>query len=117
MQARRPRRRAPQEESDTQIDQAPLTLRLSEGERAIVVRYRAWRRLKRRVLDLPQTSPTWLASSSLLAGVSITERDNGVVAIASALGAVGCFLAYRAVGKLSRKIRKDIVEEMELHES
>ncbi|HWM55074.1 MAG TPA: hypothetical protein VNO20_06770 [Solirubrobacterales bacterium] len=65
---------------------------------------------------MPQTSTAWLGLATLLVGVSFTERGEGVVAIAAALGAIGFALAHRAVNRANRKLRRDIAEEMRLYE-
>lgn len=65
---------------------------------------------------MPPTSTVWLGLATLLAGVCFTERGEAVVAIAAALGALGCALAHRAVNRANRELRRDIAEEMKLYE-
>jgi len=99
----------------TELDQPPMVVRLFTEE-GVVVKHRAWLRLKRRVFEMPQTSTAWLTVASLLAGTTLAERDSWI-AVATGLGAIGCYLAHRAVNRANRGAREDIIKEMELHET
>jgi hypothetical protein len=103
------------EARSVRFDRAPLVVSLSEEE-AVVLPRSSWERLKKRVLEAPQTSTLWLGLAGVLAGATIAERDS-TLAIATGLGALLCCLAHRAVNRANSKARKDIVDEMRLHEA
>lgn len=114
MQDPEPRGGRHREKRSARLDRPPLVVPLSEEE-AVVLPRGSWERLKKRVLEAPQTSSLWLGLAGVLGGATIAERD-GVLAIATAIGALICCLAHRAVNHANRRALKDIVEEMRLYE-
>jgi hypothetical protein len=62
---------------------------------------------------MPEPSTVWLALAGALTGVSLERHDES--ALITGPAALICYLAHRAISKMSRSARADIAHEMRLH--
>lgn len=62
---------------------------------------------------MPEPSTIWLALAGALAGVSLERHDES--SLVTGAGSLVCYLAHRAIAKVNRSARADIVEEMRIH--